>query len=475
MPIDAVESFGPVDIQVPNAAIVLSLGDDCPAIVAAAPAGTAFVFADAGEYRLTRPIDPKDGQSFIGVKGAVIDGSRALRDFSRSKEGLFSAAHQDQQGQRLATEETAPGADRAGFPETLFIDGKPLRPVGARHAVKPGTFYFDYDADVIVIADNPSGRKVEAGVSPAAFASRAVGVTISNLTVEQFNAPVQHGAIQGGKNWTVENSEVRLNYGVGIIVKDGGRITGNDVHDNGQMGIGGNGRGILVERNAIHANGFWSGIDVYWEGGGSKFAVTENLVVRDNYSHGNHGFGLWTDIDNIGTLYEGNRLVGNDGGGINHEISYDAVIRDNVFIDNGVAARGNWMWGAAIQIQNSQNVEITGNRIDMTGGLNGISLIQQDRGIGAFGAYRTISNLVRDNVLVSRSGEGRTGGAADHDEPGLLRGGNSFTANRYFMADGNHWWWGDFPSGDGWQAYRRDTGQDGGSRLSGDLLDTSTW
>ena len=117
------------------------------------------------------------------------------------------------------------------------------------------------------------------------------------------------------------NNEVRLNYGVGITVQGGSTIKGNEVHDNGEMGLGGNGDNILVEGNNIHANGFWSGIDPTWEGGGTKFAQTNNLIVRDNYSHDNHGLGLWTDIDNINTLYEGNVVVDNDGGGISHEIS----------------------------------------------------------------------------------------------------------------------------------------------------------
>ncbi|KQT50686.1 hypothetical protein ASG43_05210 [Aureimonas sp. Leaf454] len=465
---------GPVDVEPPRGAIVVALGDDVPALVGAAPAGATFYFRDAGEYRLARPIEPKPGQTFVGAKGAVLDGSREIGEVGREG-ALFVATGQTQEGRRLATGEPAPGAIRAGYPETLYIDGRPLRPVASRRAVTSGTFYFDYDADLIVFADDPAGRKVEAGVTPAAFASGADGVTISNLMIEQFAAPVQHGAIQGGGAWTIANNEVRLNYGVGIIVSGGSRIVANDVHDNGQMGLGGNGAGILVERNAIHANGFWSGIDVFWEGGGTKFAVTTDLVVRGNHSESNHGFGLWTDIDNVGTLYEGNRVVGNDGGGINHEISYQAVIRDNVLIGNGSSGRGNWLWGAAIQIQNSGPVEITGNRIDMSGGLNGIALIQQDRGTGAFGPYRTAGNIVYGNTLVSRDGAGRTGGAADHDEPGLLGGGNIFEGNRYFMDDGPHWWWGDFPSGDDWEAYRRDTRQDEGSVLSADRPDTSRW
>ena len=58
--------------------------------------------------------------------------------------------------------------------------------------------------------------------------------------------------------------------------------------------------------------------------------------MRDNHVHHNEGPGLWTDIDNIHTLYEGNLVEHNANVGIFHEISYDAVIRNNIVRDNGL-------------------------------------------------------------------------------------------------------------------------------------------
>ena len=84
---------------------------------------------------------------------------------------------------------------------------------------------------------------------------------------------------------------------------------------------------------------------------------------------------MWTDINNIHTLYENNVVVNNTGTGISHEISYDAIIRNNVVMNNSGDPRG-WLWGGQINIQNSSNVDVYGNKIDMTGA-NGIVLIQQ--------------------------------------------------------------------------------------------------
>ena len=138
-------------------------------------------------------------------------------------------------------------------------------------------------------------------------------VTVQNLVIEKYDPPIQNGAIQGGQGWTIQDNEVRLNYAVGITGRDGSKLIGNYVHDNGQMGLGGSGNNILVQGNEIAKNGYWSGIDVNWEGGGFKFANTDNLVVRGNYSHDNNGSGMWTDIDNIHTLYEDNVVVHNTG------------------------------------------------------------------------------------------------------------------------------------------------------------------
>ena len=67
--------------------------------------------------------------------------------------------------------------------------------------------------------------------------------------------------------------------------------------------------------------------------------------MRDSCVHHNAGPGLWTDFDNIHTLYEGNTVFLNGEDGIKHEISYDATIRNNVVAANG-QSKDNWLWGS---------------------------------------------------------------------------------------------------------------------------------
>jgi hypothetical protein len=370
----------------------------------------------------------------------VLNGSTPLIEF-RKEGNHWVIGGQTQQGKRVWTDQTD-GSIRGGYPETVFVNDKPLKPLDPLSNVTSGTFYFDYAADKIYIADDPTRNKVEAGKLAFAFGGGAKNVTVQNLVVEKYNSPGQHGAIQAAKEWVVQDNEVRLNYGVGVKVLDKGKILGNHVHNNGQMGLQGWGDNILVQGNEIAKNGFWSGIDVGWEGGAGKFSWTKNLVIRDNYSHDNHGDGFWTDIDNVHTLYENNIIVGNTHNGIQHEISYDAIIRNNVLEGNGseLFESQGWLWGSQILLQNSSNVDVYGNRVDMTGA-NGISLIHQDRGSGEYGPWVTTGNKIHDNVVVSRDTSGRIGGVADYDQNGLLNGHNTWADNKFVMSDGDRFWW----------------------------------
>lgn len=449
----------------PSGAISVSAGSSIQTAVNAASTGATF-WLGAGVHRMQH-VTPKDGQTFIGADGAIMNGSQLITSFTQEN-GKWVIGGQTQQGDRNGTGFPDEGAERAGYPETLFFDDVPLKPVDTLAEVTTGKFYFDYAADKIYIADNPSGHKVEAGKSEHAFNSTANGVTIENLIIEKYNAPAQYGAIHAdGSDWTVKDSEVRWNYGIGIYTKDDGQVINNHVHDNGQLGLGGNGDFMLIEGNEIEHNGYWSGIDPGWEAGGTKWAETDGLIVRGNHSHDNYGYGLWTDIDNINTLYENNLVENNLDGGIVHEISYAATIRDNVLIGNGTNPDLNWLWGSAILLQNSQDVDVYDNQIDMTGGGGGISMVQQNRGTGAYGAWVTTDNDIHDNVTVGMTvDDGFAGGVADYNQSAMLTtGGNTLDYNDYRVTNlaDDHWAWGSFY---GWTAYKAASGQESHSTAS---------
>ena len=59
--------------------IEINTGDDIQVIVDANPAGATFIIK-AGVHRM-QEIWPKDGNTFIGEDGAILNGSRILTEF----------------------------------------------------------------------------------------------------------------------------------------------------------------------------------------------------------------------------------------------------------------------------------------------------------------------------------------------------------------------------------------------------------
>ncbi|WP_206664839.1 carbohydrate-binding domain-containing protein [Dankookia rubra] len=417
----------------PAGSVVIHVGESIQAKVDAFPPGTTF-WLEAGEHRM-QTVTPKDGQSFVGAEGAILDGSRLLTGFTQDGDD-WVIGNQTQEGQR-SNVPIVVGWERAGYPDAVYIDGVPLRPVDTRAEVTPGKFYFDYAANRIYIGENPTGHKVEAAVTPLAFGGAAQNVSLSHITVEQYASPVQNaavGGINGVKNWSLNDIDIRLNFGTGVKLGEGSKLINSLVSDNGQLGAGGVGAGILVDGTEFARNGGWAGIDPNWEGGGFKFAFTSGAVIRNSYSHDNTGIGMWTDINNVKTLYEGNTIVNNSWGGLQHEISYDAVIRNNVIVGNG-AAQDNWVLGAGIQLSNVQGVEVYGNVVDSRGGGAGIIMWNADRTADATRynaplSYTTINNNVHDNRVI---GPGENGMVATYDGSVLWSGNNHFDGNEYHV------------------------------------------
>jgi len=301
--------------------------------------------------------------------------------------------------------------------------------------VEAGRFYLDHATGRLYFADDPTGRKVEATVGAFAFESTAPNVLIRNMTIEKYASVAEKGAIQGkgAANWIVENCEVRLNSGGGMVIGDGGRVRGCDIHHNGQIGVGGLGRDILISNSRIWANNI-HGFDFTWEAGGVKIVVSDSVVFRGNYVHDNVGPGLWCDINCRNVVYEGNLVERNHDSGIFHEISFSAIIRNNIVQHNGIGHR-KWFWGGDIVVAASQDVEVYGNTLTVSVGGCGIVLIYQSRPIKGGGRYKTHNNSIYHNEM-NFEGAACAGGVSDA-EPGdenfsiITDGNNRFDRNVY--------------------------------------------
>ena len=407
--------------------VVLKPDQDVAAIVRNAPPGTTFQFSP-GVYRM-QSIVPKDNDIFRGQGTVDVNGSKLIQ--MQPDGGRWSAAE--------ARAKWGAGHCKKEYPRCwilndLFIDDQIQTPVENLSDLGPGKWFYDDGSGKLFINTNPTGHKVEFGVASAAFSGTATDVEISHLIVEKYASPPQQGAIGGavGKDqqgWTILNTEARWNHGTGIQVGPKGHVESCNIHHNGQKGLGGVGAGVVIVNNEIAYNDY-AGYDTGWEAGGSKFAKTDNLVVRGNYVHDNTGPGLWTDIDNIHTLYEKNTILNNKGTGIFHEISYDAVIRNNLIKGNLVA----------IRIANSSKVEVYGNVIEVPADNgDGIKLVNFKRGMGAYGPRIAHDNHIHNNVITYLGPKGTSGLTGDM----TTALNNSFEHNEYHFIGGgdNHWAW----------------------------------
>jgi hypothetical protein len=427
--------------------LTIKPGDDIQALVQKSPPGTTFRLK-AGIYRL-QSVTPKDGDSFIGEPGSILNVARLLTEFTHEARYWVAKVHADRSEVHGQCDEDAPGCI---LPEDVFIDDQPLRHDPGAAALTAGKWHMDYDADRLYLADDPAGHKVEVSLTRHAFFGLARNVTIRGLIVEKYANLASRGAIHvatdpahPGESWVIAENEVRFNHGAGIRFGHRTQVLRNNVHDNGQLGIAGSGENVLVEGNEIAHNNY-AGYRSGWEGGGTKFAFTDGLVVRNNFAHDNNGPGLWTDIDNTHTLYENNRTTRNKRAGIAHEISFDAVIRNNTIEEDGFSSHPNdhpW-WGGGILIIASSKVEIYGNHV--TNCMNGIVAVQARRGSSKrLGSPYLVRDLyVHDNVITQKDGfaAGLTVSPGLGDSP-FTSLNNRFDRNTYRLSDpeGRYYEW----------------------------------
>lgn len=292
------------------------------------------------------------------------------------------------------------------------------------------------------------------GRTSAAFDSSASGVSIIGIEIRNYDTGEWRGAISGlGGDWLVEGCDIHDNATTGVYLEKGDPVVrGNYIHHNHKLGMslrytdGG-----LVENNEVSYNNWKDEFNWGVEAGASKFWETTDLVVRGNWSHHNHGPGFWTDNSNIGTLYEDNLIEDNYANGIFHEISYDAVIRNNVIRRNGFD-HDVWLWGGGIMIASSQNVEVYGNLLEDN--YNGISMTQQNRGSGTYGTFLLRNNTVHDNTVID---SGLSGAAQDIGSDAIYNSGIRYSNNTY-VGDVGWWWYNRSRSWSSWQSYGNDTG-----------------
>lgn len=483
------------------AQVQLQVGDNFQSIINSHPPGTSFTIK-AGLHRM-QTILARDGDTFTGELDAngnrlsIMRGSQILTGFSSGSDAngeywMLSGQIGDNFNPDLGTCEVGRNCHRA---EDIYIDCLPLKQVTSLSDMDQPDECYISGSDVYIRTD-PTNKLVEASVNKFAIHAKgatnnsglnaASNVTVKHLIVEQYATPAQHGAIHSGlnnqvnvvermgKNWLIENNEVRYNHGAGIFIYSNGTMKDNLIHHNGQIGMKGSGVGVTIEGNQVYENGDWSGYKWSWEGGGSKFSYTTNILITNNYVYGNFGPGLWTDIDNTGTTIENNICEYNLGAGIFHEISFDASISCNTLVGNQYSlGQGRW-YGGNIFISNSSEVEVYNNSITCTGVQrgNGIMLMCDDRFSSSTGLpYFTRNNHIFNNTI-NYLEEANLTGLTINNPDCTDYSGNVFENNDYHSVNPAfaHFQWGGYTASSGGDlAFMNSIPQDLGSTIDANI------
>lgn len=392
--------------------ITINPGQNIQSIINGNPSETVFQIQN-GLHRITSALTLRAGLTFQGESlAAILSGSKELHSagdatngsFVDAGGGRFSISGQTQQGTVNNLGECQVGFPECHQPEDLWIDEVLQIPqTNITDVDGPGKWHFDYGNNVIYIWASPANKQVETSVTQKAINAGPDNCNLITFKVEKFAVPFQSGAIEGdddgGEGWLLDGLEVTQCHGQGIRMNKDWTLQNAHVHHCGQLGLGGTGQfspgkatGVIVQDTEIDNNGV-SGINPGAAGGALKFTSTKGLILRRCNVHHNPGNGIWFDIDNEDAIIEDCIVEDNGYQGIFYEISFRAVIRNNVVRRNGFGRNNGSGFGAGIFVAASPGVEIYGNLVEDCH--NGIAATQQDRGSGDDGGVQTL-HVIKD-------------------------------------------------------------------------------
>jgi parallel beta-helix repeat protein len=258
-----------------------------------------------------------------------------------------------------------PSHPYAGLPDQVFIDGDPLRQVGDRGELGPGTFFVDEHADQLLIGSNPDGKTVEVSIHIHALKILlgAEGSTIRGIGFSQYApyaSPEQMGMVFcDTKDVTFEDNTFAWSAAKGLVLYHGtnGIVRGNTFLYNGQGGFGAwRSDGLSVERNRAAFNNqehfIMSG--ELADAAGAKITRSKDLLIQDNIFDHNLAIGLWLDISVYNASIVRNIAKGNARHGIYFELSSTAIIASNIVTSND---------SAGISLSNATDVRVYNNTL----------------------------------------------------------------------------------------------------------------
>lgn len=250
--------------------------------------------------------------------------------------------------------------------------------------------------------------------------SGVTGVTVKYLTIQDFAPQGTQGVlnVNGTAGWTIEYNTLQNNIpGTAVGLGTNNTMSYNCITGSGEYAfnaysaedvspVTGGPSNITMTYNEMSFNDVCNyenfpnfpisppsgcpapsgGLGDCGCSGAGKFWEVDGADVSDNYVHDNYNVGLWADTNNTGFNFSGNYLQNNFSEGIMYEISYNAQVQNNIFVDNdwGQARSGaiSGFPGSALYLSESGSdsrvagsygtaFDVTGNKFyDNWGGIN---------------------------------------------------------------------------------------------------------
>jgi len=321
--------------------------------VAAAPAGST-VLLRGGTYRETVEVpatkrltiqsaageavwlsgsDPVDG--WVGADGAWV------------RLGFVSPFGPGTLNPTLVT----PSAPMAGDPDMVFVDGQPLRQVGARAGVTAGTFFVDDLAGALVIGEDPTGHVGEVATRSEALTVKSAGSVVRGIGFRHYATHISRlGAVKAGAaGITFENDVFVDNAAAGLsVMAPDVRVVDSTAAGNGQLGIHGHGAHRLLVQGSLLRGNNRERFAAIAASGGIKVTGSDGIVLRRNLAEDNLAHGLWMDLGSDGATVVRNVARRNSAAGIIIEMSTNEVVASNVSVDNQVGVIISETSGASV-------------------------------------------------------------------------------------------------------------------------------
>lgn len=292
----------------------------------------------------------------------------------------------------------------AGRPQMVFLDGRPLRQVGSRDAVGPGTFYADTERHAVLIGDDPDGRLVEVTADDHLLqfdGPAAAGSMLRGVGVAQYGSNQDYGArgamvVVNAADVTVARSTFAHSASTGLAVfQPGGRVVDSTLVGNGLVGLLANradGLRITGSRFAGNNAERFTLRGPAVGAAGAKITRTRRPYVADNRFTGNLATGWWCDLGCTDATVVRNVADGNLGHGLYYEVSSRAVLASNVLA-------GNRRFG--VKVSSSDRVRLYHNTFTGNGTSIGLFNDPRDPGFDGYSSSLGLRWITEELVSVN--------------------------------------------------------------------------